>query len=119
MRKTAFRNTSNRTQIVGGVTVPAGSTRQVPAYAVKAAAAPAEPTAAPDPDAARKAAALASATVDEVVAELPNLTPEQLAEVQAAETAGKARKGILSAIAEELIRRAGGGAAGEQKPPTE
>ena len=60
------------------------------------------------------AAAWIADTVENITAQLGDLTDEQLTEVEDAEKAKKGRVGVLNAIAEDRKRREGGGAGWNQ-----
>ena len=108
MNRTHYHNTAAHPVYIGGVMIPAGSTREVDARLVPATAAPA---AAPSEDEkpADPILALLDGTVAEVKAALPDLSEEDLAKLEAAEEGGKTRKGVLEAVAEVRIARAQGG----------
>jgi hypothetical protein len=107
---------TNRTAMpiyVGSTMIPAGETRhfpddQVPEHlrpvAPADAAAPVVTTDAPPTD---PMAVLLEGTVEDVTAQLGTLDPAQLDALDALEAAGKARKTLLAAIAEERLKRAG------------
>ena len=92
---------------VAGLMIPPGETRhfnldQVPDHLRPAAAEP-EPEAPGDP-----LAELIKGTVKEVSAAIPGLSDEDLSRLGDLEQGegGAARKGVLSAIAEEILKRA-------------
>ena len=100
MNKVMHQNTGTTPIYVGGVLIPPGSAREVPAYAVPAAAPEA---ASPKED---PVLILLDGNVKEVTEALPALSDADLDRVEVAETAGKTRKGVLEAIAADRIRRA-------------
>ena len=105
--KIPFTNKTNRSIHAGPVCIRPGETRMVepahlPAQHRPASAAPAK-AAAPAPD---DPIALLDANVASVAEALPLLSAEDLDELEAAEQAGKTRKGVLAAITAERLRRA-------------
>lgn len=104
--KIPFTNTTDRSIHAGPVCVRPGETRMVepahlPATHRPAPAAPAK-AAAPAPDDPR---ALLDTNVANVAKALPLLSAEDLDALEAAEQAGKTRKGVLDAITAERLRR--------------
>lgn len=99
---------TDRTLHVGGVVIPPGDTRLVDEHAVpKALQAPKTPAVQePEPN---PMAELAEQKVDDIVAALPELDDEQLAELLDLEQAAdKPRKGVLEPITELQLERAKG-----------
>ena len=102
----AVRNPGSTTMFVAGYMIPAGETRLLPAHLVPAHLrdAPPEPEPAPVVDLLVE---LLAGTVKDVAAALPGLDVDQLTELEALEALREApRKGVLAAIAEELLKRA-------------
>lgn len=91
---------------VGSYTVPPGETRDFPESQVPPHLLPAEPAAeapAPPPDVV---AQLLGGGVRDITAVLADLPDDVLAQAEAAEAAGKARKTVIEAIAAEKLKRA-------------
>lgn len=105
MSKAHYHNTSESPVYIGGVMIPPGASREVNARLVPGATAPAVAQE-PEVDAI---AALLDGTVKEIEAALEGLSDEDLAKAEAAERAGKDRKGVIEALAEETLRRAAAG----------
>jgi hypothetical protein len=102
MEKKPFHNALAVVAYIGGVMIPAGATRLVDAQFVPDAPAEAGPAPA-DP-----ILELLDNNVGHVVEALPGLSDEDLDKVEAAENAGKTRKGVLEGIAADRLRRAQG-----------
>ncbi len=106
---------------VGSTMIPAGESRdfeesEVPLHLRPAKPAPVAVAPAADPEAEAKAAAqkaledLAANPAPEIIAAVPELASEQLTALEALEQGReKPRKTVLEAIAEEILKRAGGG----------
>lgn len=97
-----WTNTTDRIQHLGGKMIRPGATRDVeetllPGFAPAAAAVE------PDMDAVLE---LLEGSVDTVKEAVPRLENEDLDRLEAAEIAGKARKGVLEAVANERLERA-------------
>jgi len=105
MEQVPIENKGKSPIFVGGVMIPPGETRHFaddllpPEFRSSAPAVVEE--AAGDP-----LAELLDGTVAEVTGALDLLNREWLVQMEALEQAGKKRKGVLAAIAEELLRRA-------------
>jgi hypothetical protein len=97
---------------VGVTMIPAGETRVFPRHHVPEHLLPGDAVEdAPPPVDDRPAHViegerLAQLTVEQIMAELPTMPSEVLASLEAAEQAGKARKTLLAAIGEEVLKRA-------------
>lgn len=105
---------TNNTQMpiyVGSNMIPAGETRDLPESQVPAhhrpREEPPEPPAAPDDP----YTTLLEHNVGTVVAALPAMSVEEIEKLGELEQLGQARKGVLSAIAEALLKRASNPAA--------
>lgn len=102
MSKVPFHNDTDKIKHVGPVTLFPGDTREV------------EETDIPDfkaPEAGGESKQdpllmILEGKAPEVIDVLPDLTPGELDALQLAEQAGKSRKGVLEAIAEEFLVRA-------------
>ncbi|MGD9836168.1 MAG: hypothetical protein AB7U92_25735 [Piscinibacter sp.] len=90
---------------VGGTMVPPGETRIFPMHQVPEHLRPA-PVAAEPEAVVDLVLALLDGSVADVAEGLGDLLDESLDRLESAEKAGKARKGVMSAIAEERLRRA-------------
>ena len=104
--KIPVSNTSAMPIYVGAAMIPPGETRHfdeqdVPHHLRPAPVAEAAPQAPADP-----LAELLKGNVAAVVAALPDLTDADVERLGELEQAGQARKGVLSAVAEELLVRA-------------
>lgn len=111
--KIPVTNNGAMAMYVAGLMIPPGETRhfnpdQVPDHLRPAAAEP-EPETPGDP-----LADLIKGTVKEIAAAIPGLSDEDLSRLGDLEQGegGAARKGVLSAIAEEILKRADAKAAG-------
>lgn len=89
----------------GGHLIPPGETRILPAHHVPAHLRPDAPAPAPEPK-ADPLLSLLDETVGDIVASFAALSDEELARLEAAEEAGKTRKSLMAAFAEETMRRA-------------
>lgn len=106
MDDVAVRNRGDTTLFVGGTMIPPGETRLLPAHHVPEYLRPGAPDPQPEP-VVDLLAELLSGTVKEVAEALPGLDVDQLTEMEALEALREApRKGVLAAIAEELLTRA-------------
>lgn len=107
----AVTNGGRTTLFVGGVMIPPGETRHFPPNQVptnlreiQAAAVPVPPAAPPAQE--DNLLELLDKNTAEIAAKLPGLSSADLARLKAAEDAGKTRKGVMAALAEEELRRA-------------
>jgi hypothetical protein len=111
MSKIPHTNTSDAPAYVAGVLLRPGETRLVdarllpasPEYASPSPAAPAPTSPAPDP-----LLDILDGPVREIAAGLAALSDAELTTLEAAERAGKTRKGVIDAIATERAARAAG-----------
>ena len=128
--KIPVHNTSAMPIYVAAQMIPAGETRhfdeeQVEPHLRPAPAPEPEPVASVDPQ-GEAIAEILSHRVADIVGMLDALKTEELERLGAEEQKGQARKGVLSAVAEKLLTRAGdpppppGGdsGAGERDPAT-
>lgn len=77
---------------------------------------PTAPIPQPEPPAAPAAPSLLDQAIPAIAAELPNLSDGEIDALEAAEQAGKTRKGVLAVIAEERAHRAVSPVSGEPDP---
>lgn len=113
-KRIVFTNTTSRPMYVGSDMIPPGETRDFPESAVpphlRSAPVPPE-TPAPASDPLADLLDMSATTVIENIRGrgqngVPVIADEELARVEAIETAGKNRKTVLAALAEETLRRA-------------
>ena len=91
---------------VGSNIVPPGETRDFPESQVPMHLRTAEESP-PEAEAPKDAVLeLLDSSIPEIVAALADLSDEDLARLKAAEEAGKTRKGLMAALAEEELKRA-------------
>lgn len=107
--KVPYTNTTTAPQYVGPHLVQPGDTRMVDDTFLPPAAGAA--VVADEPES--PLLSLLDGNVQEVAAALAALSDDDLAQIEAAETAGKTRKGVLTAIEEDKLRRAADRAANE------
>lgn len=114
MKRIPYTNTTDAPAYVAGILIQPGETRMVEALQL---AKPAPmPAAAPAPDAPPPVLLdILDGSVKDITSALPQLSAEQLDELETAEQNGKTRKGVLEAIAAARIELAKG--AGD--PPAE
>lgn len=103
MNQVPYTNDGERPVHRGGKRILPGETRLVDAAAVARPRPSDEDPAVPE---SGDILDLLDGTVDEVVAALPELTGDQLADLLHAEQAGKTRKTLVEALSEEQLRRA-------------
>ncbi len=108
MRKTIYHNGSKRVEYVGGRSIPPGEAREVderdlPGYRAEA----------PPPQPAASVLDVLDLSIAQIREHLPDLTDEDLDLIESTEVAGKTRKGVISSITEERLRRASTTAGGE------
>lgn len=111
MKEVPFHNNAPHAKHFGSMTIPAGETRMVPAHLIPDIAHQAEPEQAPEEVTTLD---ILDGTIDEVIAALkarndngtPVVSDSDIEELQVAEENGKNRKGVISAIAEEMLERA-------------
>lgn len=102
--KIAVHNPTGMPLYVGATMVPAGETRHFDEQDVPLHLRPAdEAPSAQDEDPFNPLAALLEGTTREIVAALPDMSAEDIRQLEALEQLGQARKGVLSAIAEALL----------------
>lgn len=90
---------------VGGKVIRPGETRHIDAALVPESLHP-QTEQAQDDAPADPLLALLDGNAKEIAAALAGLSLDQLAELEAAEEAGKTRKGVMASIADERLRRA-------------
>lgn len=115
--KIAVKNSGDSPRYVAGRMIPPGETEHFERHELPPAMRPAAETPAPAEAGPSALEALVAGKAADVVAALETLPDDDLAAVDALETAGKARKTVLEAIQAEWLRRAAdageGGAGGE------
>lgn len=112
-QKIPVTNNGAMAMYVAGLMIPPGETRHFDADLVPLHLRPAPPEAEVE-EPTDALAELITGTVKEVAAAIPSLSDEDLSRLGELEQAkgGAARKGVLSAIAEETLKRADAKAAG-------
>lgn len=102
MDKIPYQNKGDTPVIIGGVTIPPGQTRAVDARLVPGAVATVETAGGKNP-----LLELFDATLSPVRAALSApLTPDELAQLEQAESEGRSREDALRAIGDERVRQA-------------
>ncbi len=97
-------NPTDAPMYVGGVLIPPGAARLVDARLVPGAEVRVEAPPAGDP-----LLDILDGSVADVVGKLEGMSDAELDQLEAAEVAGKTRKGVLAGLTEERIRRAAEG----------
>lgn len=104
MEKVHYHNKSDTPVYIGGVSIAPGAARLVDARLVPGAAVKTEAPPAGDP-----LLDILDGSVADVVGKLEGMSDAELDQLEAAETGGKTRKGVLAGITEERLRRASEG----------